>query len=159
MSFSLTQIFLIGISYLSFFFLIAYFTEEGYIPAKFVRHPLVYVLSLGVFASAWAIYGAVGFASRFGFNFIAYYLGISAAFMLGPILLAPILKLVKNYQLGSLADLLAFRYRSPWVGALVTLCRLVGILPLLPLTVQAVADTIHMLHHKTTTQTLELTFI
>jgi len=158
MSFSLTQIFLIGISYLSFFFLIAYFTEEGYIPAKFVRHPFVYVLSLGVFASAWAIYGAVGFASRFGFNFIAYYLGISAAFMLGPILLAPILKLVKNYQLGSLADLLAFRYRSPWVGALVTLCMLVGIMPLLALQIQAVADTIHILNQETSPNILAFIF-
>ncbi|OUS30266.1 ATPase [Gammaproteobacteria bacterium 45_16_T64] len=158
MSFSLTQIFLIGISYLSFVFLVAYFTEQGYLPAKFVRHPAVYVLSLGVFASAWAIYGAVGFASRFGFNFIAYYLGISAAFMLGPILLAPILKLIKNYQLGSLADLLAFRYRSPWVGALVTLCMLIGIMPLLALQIQAVADTIHILNQETSPNTLAFIF-
>ena len=158
MSFSLTQIFLIGISYLSFFFLLAYFTEEGFIPAKFVRHPLVYVLSLGVFASAWAIYGAVGFAHQLGFNFIGYYLGISAAFMLGPILLAPILKLVKNYQLGSLADLLAFRYRSPLVGALVTLCMLIGIMPLLALQIQAVADTIHILNQETSPNILAFTF-
>ena len=148
MSFSLAQIFAIGIAYLSFFFLVAYFTEQGFLPARFIRHPIVYVLSLGVFASAWAIYGAIGFASDFGYNFLAYYLGISGAFMLAPILLAPILRLVKNYQLGSLADLLAFRYRSRTVGAAVTLCMLVGIMPLLAMQIQAVADSVHVLNQE-----------
>lgn len=148
MSFSLTQIFAMGIAYLSFFFLVAYFTELGFLPAKLVRHPFVYVLSLGVFASSWAIYGAIGFASDFGYNYLAYYLGISGAFMLAPILLAPILRLVKNYQLGSLADLLAFRYRSRTVGAAVTICMLFGIMPLLAMQIQAVADSIHVLNQE-----------
>lgn len=148
MSFSLAQIFAMGVAYLSFFFLVAYFTELGFLPARFVRHPVVYVLSLGVFASSWAIYGAIGFASDFGYNFLAYYLGISGAFMLAPILLAPILRLVKNYQLGSLADLLAFRYRSRTVGAAVTVCMLIGIMPLLAMQIQAVADSIHVLNQE-----------
>ena len=104
MAFSLTQIFCIGLAYLLFFFSVAWLTEQGYVPPRLVRHPFTYVLSLGVFASAWALYGAVGFAHDFGYNFLAYYLGISGAFMLAPIILAPILRLVKNYQLGSLAD-------------------------------------------------------
>lgn len=148
MSFSLTQIFSMGIAYLSFFFLVAYFTELGFLPARFVRHPAVYVLSLGVFASSWAIYGAIGFAAESGYNFLAYYLGISGAFMLAPILLAPILRLVKNYQLGSLADLLAFRYRSRTVGAAVTVCMLLGIMPLLAMQIQAVADSVHVLNQE-----------
>lgn len=158
MSFSLTQIFSMGVAYLSFFFLVAYFTEQGYLPARFVRHPAVYVLSLGVFASAWAIYGAVGFAAEFGYNFLAYYLGISGGFMLAPILLAPILRIIKNYQLGSLADLLAFRYRSPVVGAAVSLCMLFGIMPLLAIQIQAVADTIHVLNQDAHPDTLAFLF-
>ncbi|MCG8670139.1 MAG: ATPase, partial [Pseudomonadales bacterium] len=158
MSFSLAQIFAMGVAYLSFFFLVAYFTELGFIPAKFVRHPAVYVLSLGVFASSWAIYGAIGFASDYGYNFLAYYLGISGAFMLAPILLAPILRLVKNYQLGSLADLLAFRYRSRTVGAAVTICMLFGIMPLLAMQIQAVADSIHVLNQETSPDILAFGF-
>ncbi|MCG8538110.1 MAG: ATPase, partial [Pseudomonadales bacterium] len=107
MDFNLIEIFGIGVGYLLFFFLVAYLTEHGYVPARLVRHPFTYVMSLGVFASAWAIYGAVGFAHDFGYNFLAYYLGISGAFMLAPILLAPILRLCQTYQLGSLADLLS----------------------------------------------------
>lgn len=158
MSFSLTQIFAMGVAYLSFFFMVAYFTELGFLPAKFVRHPIIYVLSLGVFASSWAIYGSVGFASDFGYNFLAYYLGISGAFMLAPILLAPILRLVKNYQLGSLADLMAFRYRSRTVGAAVTICMLFGIMPLLAMQIQAVADSIHVLNQETSPDILAFGF-
>ncbi len=159
MAFSLTEIFGIGLAYLLFFFCVAWLTEQGYVPPRIVRHPATYVLSLGVFASAWAIYGAVGFAHDFGYNFLAYYLGISGAFMLAPILLAPILRLVKNYQLGSLADLLSFRYRSPIVGALVTVCMLVGIMPLLAMQIQAVADSIHILVPDTSPDTLAFSFV
>lgn len=159
MAFSLTEIFGIGLAYLLFFFSVAWLTDQGYVPPRLVRHPLTYVLSLGVFASAWAIYGAVGFAHDFGYNFLAYYLGISGAFMLAPIILAPILRLVKNYQLGSLADLLAFRYRSPVVGALVTVCMLLGVMPLLAMQIQAVADSIHVLVPDTSPDTLAFSFV
>lgn len=159
MVFSLAELFGIGLAYLVFFFSVAWLTEQGYVPSRLVRHPLTYVLSLGVFASAWAIYGAVGFAHDFGYNFLAYYLGISGAFMLAPIILAPILRLVKNYQLGSLADLLAFRYRSPVVGALVTVCMLLGVLPLLAMQIQAVADSIHVLVPDTSSNTLAFSFV
>jgi len=159
MDFSVTQLFGFGIGYLLLFFLIAYLTEHGFVPARIVRHPATYVLSLGVFASAWAIFGAVGFAHEFGYNFLAYYLGISGAFMLAPIILAPILRLVQTYQLGSLADLLAFRYRSPIVGAVVTIAMLLGILPLLALQIQAVADAVHILNRETSPEMLAFTFV
>lgn len=159
MDFSLFQIFSIGVGYLMLFFLAAWLTEHGHIPARIIRHPATYVLSLGVFASAWAIYGAVGFAHDFGYNFLAYYLGISGAFMLAPILLAPILRLTQTYQLGSLADLLAFRYRSPIVGAVVTVTMLVGILPLIALQIQAVADSVHIMNQDTSQDVLAFLFV
>ena len=53
-SFSLTQLILISVTYLSTRFGIAWITERGYVPRRLVRHPLVYTLSLGVYASAWA---------------------------------------------------------------------------------------------------------
>lgn len=149
MSFSLTQVFTISACYMGLFFLLAYLTDNDIIPKRWVRHPLVYTLSLGVFASTWAIYGAVQFAEETGYNFLAYYLGMSGAFMLAPILLAPIMRLVKNYQLGSLADLLAFRYRSTAVGASVSLCMLLSTMPLLAMQIKAVAETLHILNQDT----------
>ena len=145
MDFSFGQLIALGVGYLSLFFLVAYFTERGLIPASVVRHPATYTLSLGIFASGWAIYGAVGFAHDFGYNFLAYYLGMTGAFILAPIMLAPILRLTQTYQLGSLADLLSFRYRSPMVGTVVTITMLIGIQPLLALQIQAVANAANVL--------------
>ncbi len=159
MDFSLIEIFGIGFGYLLFFFLVAYLTDRGYVPVGLVRHPITYVLSLGVFASAWAIFGAVGFAHDFGYNFLAYYLGISGAFMLAPIILAPIRRLCQTYQLGSLADLLSFRFRSPVVGTVVTFTMLIGILPLLAMQIQAVAEAIHLLDQDTSPDILAFTFV
>ncbi|MBZ2189434.1 ATPase [Alcanivorax sp. JB21] len=143
--FSFTQVFLVAAGYLLFLFLVAWVTDRGFLPARLVRHPAVYVFSLGVYASAWAIYGSVGYAYHYGYNFLAYFLGISGVFMLAPILLAPILRLTSSYQLSSMADLFAFRYRSRLAGALTTLMMLAGMLPLLALQVKAVAESIQIL--------------
>lgn len=142
---SLTQLILISVAYLSTLFGIAWITERGYVPRRLVRHPLVYTLSLGVYASAWAFYGTVGLAYQYGYGFLAIYLGISGAFLLAPVLLYPILRVTRAYQLSSLADLFAFRFRSTWAGALTTLFMLIGVLPMLALQIQAVTDSISIL--------------
>ena len=142
MSFSLTQMILISAGYLMVLFGVAWISERGLIPRSIIRHPLTYTLSLGVYASAWAFYGSVGLAYQYGYGFLACYLGVSGAFLLAPVLLYPILKITRTYQLSSLADLLAFRFRSTWAGALTTIIMLIGVLPLLALQIQAVADSI-----------------
>lgn len=158
MTFDLTLLFVIGISYLLVLFAIAWAADSGRLPAKIIRHPAVYVLSLGVYASAWAVYGAVGFAFNHGYNFLSFYVGISGVFLLAPILLAPILRLSQTYQLSSLADLFAFRYRSSMAGGLVTLFMLLGVLPLLALQIQAVADSIHILTNEASRNSLAFWF-
>lgn len=145
MSFSLTQMILISAGYLMVLFGVAWISERGLIPRSIIRHPLTYTLSLGVYASAWAFYGSVGLAYQYGYGFLACYLGVSGAFLLAPVLLYPILKITRTYQLSSLADLLAFRFRSTWAGALTTIIMLIGVLPLLALQIQAVADSISIL--------------
>jgi PAS domain S-box-containing protein len=144
-SFELSQLILISSAYLLLLFGVAWVSEKGLIPRRVIRHPLIYTLSLGVYASAWAFYGTVGLAYQYGFGFLASYLGVTGAFLLAPVLLYPILRVTRTYQLSSLADLFAFRFRSIWAGALTTLFMLVGLLPLLALQIQAVADSIGIL--------------
>lgn len=144
-SFDLSQLILISSLYLLVLFGVAWVSERGLIPRWIIRHPLVYTLSLGVYASAWAFYGTVGLAYQYGFGFLASYLGVSGAFLLAPVLLYPILRITRTYQLSSLADLFAFRFRSTWAGVLTTLFMLIGLLPLLALQIQAVADSIGIL--------------
>ncbi len=142
MNHSVIQLIFISIFYLFTLFAAAWLTERGIIPRRLVRHPFVYTLSLGVYASSWAFYGAVGLAAQYGNGFLAIYLGLSGAFLLAPVLLSPIQRLNFTHQLSSLADLLAFRFRSSSAGAITATGLLLGSLPLLALQIQSVAQTI-----------------
>ena len=147
MIFSFLQVGLICCVYLSILFCIAYATERNWIPNRLVSHPAVYILSLGIFASAWAYYGVVDLARRYGYGSFAYYLGTGALFLFAPLALKPLIELARRFQITSMADLLSFRYHSNTVGAVVTLCLILSMLPLLALQIQAVADTMHLLTH------------
>ncbi len=141
MNFDLATLAAIGSGYLLLLFGIAWATDRHWIPERIVLHPLVYTLSLGVFASVWAYYTSVGIAMRHGYGYLAGYIGISLAFMFSPLLLRPVRQLTRTYQLSSLADLIAFRYRSRWAGTLVTLLTLAAVTPIIALQIRAVSDT------------------
>ena len=158
MNYELTTLLLIGGSYLVLLFAVAYFTDKGWVSERIVNHPAVYVLSLGVFASIWAYYTSIGNALRDGYGYLAQSIGISLAFLFSPLLLKPILELTRNHQLSSLADLMAFRYRSPWAGTITTLVILVGVTPLIALQIRAVADTANILVSSTTRGTIAFGF-
>ncbi|MFT4824140.1 MAG: PAS domain S-box-containing protein [Halioglobus sp.] len=145
MSYSLPQILLFIVAYLSGLFAVAHVADRGIISEKITRHPAVYVLSLGVFAGAMASYGTLELAYRYGYSFLLYYLGIVLMFVLSTLLMMPLLKLCRIYQLSSLADVLTFRFRSQKVGIAITLAMCITLLPLLALQIQAVADSIHIL--------------
>ncbi len=147
-----------AVAYLSLLFLIAYATDRGKLPDRLVRHPVVYVLSLGVYATSWSYYGSVGFAAEQGYQFLTIYLGVTLAFVLTPVLLQPILRLTREYQLTSLADLFAFRYRSQVAGILVTLFMLFGTLPYIALQIRAVTESLRVLTQEATPQVLALGF-
>ncbi len=159
MTFSLPLLLLVSAGYLFLLFFVAFITQRGWVPARIIHSRIVYVFSLGVFVSAWAIYGSVGLAHDYGYHFLAYYLGISSAFLLAPLVLRPILRLVKTYQLSSLTDLLAYRYPGRGVGVLVTLIMLMGVVPLLALQIQAVADSVHLLNQESSRNQFALVFV
>ena len=146
MGYDLEPLLLVSAAYLLLLFSIAWITDKGWIPQAIVRHPITYVLSLGIYASSWAYYGSIGIARDSGYLFLTLYIGVSGAFLLAPILLTPILKITRSYQLSSLADLFAFRFRSSAAGIIATLIMLASIMPLLALQIQAVSDSIHLIN-------------
>lgn len=158
MTYDLELLFGASVCYLLILFFIAYATDSGIIPERWIKHPLVYILSLGVYATSWSFYGSVGFAEREGFQFLTIYLGVTFAFMLTPLLLKPILRITSEYQLTSLADLFAFRYRSQLAGVLVTLFMLVGSLPYIALQIRAVTESLQILTKETTPHLVALWF-
>lgn len=145
MTFSFLQVGLICMIYLGVLFIVAFSTEKGWIPDKIVFHPVTYIFSLGIFASAWAYYGVIDLANDYGYGALAYYLGTGILFLLAPFALKPLIQLARKYQINSTADLLTFRYHSHTVGGVVTLTMLLVMIPLLALQIQAMADSIHIL--------------
>lgn len=146
MNFDLSQLLLLCFLYLLCLFGAAYLTDRGCLPRRLVRHPLLYALSLGAFTSAWTFFGAFGLADRSGFVYLGSHIGGAIAFMLAPILLVPILRITRTYQLSSLADLFAFRFRSGQVGTLTTLAMLCASLPLISIQIQVVSDSLYLLN-------------
>ncbi|MEC7294727.1 MAG: histidine kinase dimerization/phospho-acceptor domain-containing protein, partial [Pseudomonadota bacterium] len=145
MNAELIGVVLLGLSYLGLLFGCGMAVERGWVPVRITRHPMVYTLALSVYASAWAIYGSIELAANAGFGYLAYYLGPAGAFLLAPVLLVPIQRITRTYQLSSLADLFAFRYRSRWAGTLVTLLSLIAVLPLLGIQVHTLSDAVQLL--------------
>ena len=148
----------VGVAYLALLFFVAHATDNRWLPDSLARHPLVHALALGVYATSWSFYGSVGFAQSQGYNFLTIYLGVTLAFVLTPILLSPLLQLVREHQLTSIADLFAFRYPSPWTGTLVTLFMLVGVLPYIALQIKAVAESVAIITQEAPPHLLALGF-
>ncbi|PCK02598.1 MAG: histidine kinase [Alteromonadaceae bacterium] len=142
MTFDLLGIALICLIYIGVLFGIAYATEKGWIPNRIVSHPITYIFSLGIFASAWSFYGIIHLAQEFGYGALAYYIGTGALFLFAPYALKPLIEVARRFQINSMADLLTFRYHSHSVGGIVTMCMILAMTPLMALQIQAVADTI-----------------
>ena len=134
---------LAALAYLTLLVLIAEATERGWIPRRVADHPWVHALSLGVYATSWSYFGSVGFAEREGLAYLGIYLGATLAGLAVPFVWRPLLALVEARQLGSLADVLAYRYQSPRVGALTTVLLVGGSLPYLALQIRAIVGAVH----------------
>ena len=107
------------------------------------RSPFSYALSLGVYASTWTYYGSVGLSAERGLVSLAVYLGPLLACLLVPILWEPVRRIQTEYQLGSLPDFFAFRFRSQSVGVVATLVLVVASIPYLGQQVLAVSESLH----------------
>jgi signal transduction histidine kinase/Na+/proline symporter len=140
MSLELGTLLAIGIAYLVLLFAIAWLTDRNVIPATLASHPLVYTLSLGVFAGGWSFFGMAGVGDRYGLGYLGYFIGVGSLFLFSPLLLLPLHRISRRMQFTSLADLLAYRYRGRGVGAIVTLSMLIASLPLVAAQIRVVSE-------------------
>jgi PAS domain S-box-containing protein len=106
------------------------------------RHPFVHALALGVYATSWTFFGSVGVAASEGLRFVAIYVGATISCALIPLVWEPLARLCRERRLASLPDLLAYRYQSRTVGALVTLFFLAGSLPYQALQLRAAVEAV-----------------
>lgn len=104
------------------------------------RHPVVFGLALGVYATSWTLYGSVGYGVRYGYAFLAISLGVVLSATAIPLVWAPLARLVRRQGLASVADLFAFRYQSQLAGAVVTSFMVAALLPYIALQMRAISD-------------------
>jgi len=130
--------------YLAILFFIAHWAEKKE-NNKWTNNPYIYTLSLAVYCTAWTYYGSVGVAADSGLSYLPIYLG--------PIIIAPswililkkIIRISKVNKISSIADFISLRYgNSRFLGAIVTIICLSGILPYIALQLKAISETFHV---------------
>ncbi len=131
-------------AYMAALVAIALWAERQEARGRRVAHnPVVYSLSLAVYATTWTFYGSVGFAARKGLLFLTVYLGPTLVFAAAWWLLRPLIRLKDEHHITGLPDLLALRFRkSRAVALLSTLVLVVGLVPYLALQLKTMIATL-----------------
>lgn len=87
---------LLTVAWLCVLFGIARLTEKRAWLRRLSSHPLVFSLSLGVYATSWTFFGAVGLAHTQGFNFLAVSLGPLLSAALVPAVWLPLFRVLRR---------------------------------------------------------------
>ena len=118
-------------------------------PQLFAKHwAIVYALSLAIHCTSWTFYGTVTQASRSGWWLPPTFVGAILMYVFALKFLRRLVQLVREYNAGSLADLIAVRLgRHSGLAALVTLVVVIGIVPYIALQLKAVAMSYGILSH------------
>ncbi|MBN8715079.1 MAG: PAS domain-containing hybrid sensor histidine kinase/response regulator [Xanthomonadales bacterium] len=112
------------------------------------RWAIVYALSLAIHCTSWTFYGTVTQASRSGWWLPPTFVGAILMYLLALRFLGRMVQLVREYNAGSLADLIAVRLgRHSGLAALVTAVVVIGIVPYIALQLKAVAMSYGVLSH------------
>ncbi len=112
------------------------------------RWAIVYALSLAIHCTSWTFYGTVTQASRSGWWLPPTFVGAILMYLFALKFLRRLVQLVREYNAGSLADLIAVRLgRHSGLAALVTGVVVLGIVPYIALQLKAVAMSYGILSH------------
>jgi len=112
------------------------------------RWATVYALSLAIHCTSWTFYGTVTQASRSGWWLPPTFVGAILVYLFALKFLGRLVQLVREYNAGSLADLIAVRLgRHSGLAALVTAVVVIGIVPYIALQLKAVAMSYGILSH------------
>ncbi|MFV8343440.1 ATP-binding protein [Flavobacterium sp. XS2P39] len=135
---------LILVLYLSILFYIAYWAEKRS-HSKWTNNPYIYSFSLAVYCTAWTYYGSIGLAANSGLSYIPIYLGPVIIIPTWMIILKRIIRISRVNKISSIADFISLRYgNSRFLGALVTLICIFGIVPYISLQLKSISDTFHI---------------
>lgn len=129
-------------AYIGLMFLLAHAADRAAARGRWrwMDRPVVYTLSLSVYCSAWTFYGAVGYATRSGLEFLTIYLGPGIVFAGAWWGLRRLVRVARMHRVTSIADLISSRFgKSPELAALVTLIAVLAATPYIALQLQSVS--------------------
>ncbi len=140
---SFNMLVLTCLAYVILLFVVASLAErsadEG--RADWLRSPAVYTLSLSVYCTAWTFYGAVGYATRSGLEFMTIYLGPTLVFVGWWVLLRKLVRIGRENRVTSIADMISARYgKSNLLGVIVTLLCIAAGTPYIALQLQSISQ-------------------
>ncbi|MEN9311203.1 MAG: hypothetical protein RLY77_1328, partial [Pseudomonadota bacterium] len=105
--------------------------------AKHWRH--AYGLSLAVHCTSWTFYGTVTQAARYGWPLPPTFIGAILCYAFAVVFLIRLVRLARQTNATSLADLIATRLgKDAWLAAIVTLVTVLGLIPYIALQLQAI---------------------
>lgn len=130
--------------YMLILFYIAYWAEKkGH--SRWNNNPYIYSLSLAVYCTAWTYYGSIGVAANSGLSYLPIYLGPIIIIPSWIIILKKIIRISRVNKISSIADFISLRYgNSRFLGAMVTVICIVGIVPYIALQLKSISDTFHI---------------
>jgi len=133
--------------YLCLLFGIAYWGDKRSDENRsIIANPYIYSLSIAVYCTSWTFYGSVGRAASSGVGFLPIYIGPTLTFVLGWFLILKIIRISKTNRITSIADFIAARYgKSSYLGGLVTIIAVIGIMPYISLQLKAVSTSFSVL--------------
>ena len=144
---------LILLGYLGILFFIAHWAEKKE-NVKWTNNSYIYSLSLAVYCTAWTYYGSIGVAANSGLGYLPIYIGPIIIIPAWIIILKKIIRISRVNKISSIADFISLRYgNSRFLGAIVTVVCLAGILPYIALQLKAISETFHIVT-KTSTSSL-----
>ncbi len=127
--------------YVALMFLLAHAADRAAARGRWrwMDRPVIYTLSLSIYCSAWTFYGAVGYATRSGLEFLTIYLGPGIVFAGAWWGLRRLVRVARLHRVTSIADLISSRFgKSPTLAALVTLIAVLAATPYIALQLQSV---------------------
>ncbi|MBI2353991.1 MAG: SpoIIE family protein phosphatase [Deltaproteobacteria bacterium] len=138
---------LISLIYTLLIFLIAWYAHRRKDAGRsIIANPYVYTLSIAVYCTTWTFYGSVGRAATIGLDFLMIYLGPSLTAFSWFFLLRRIVRISRENNITSIADFISLRYgKSIWVGALVTIIAVLGIMPYIAVQIKAVSTSFYLI--------------
>ena len=130
--------------YMLILFYIAYWAEKrGH--SRWTNNPYIYSLSLAVYCTAWTYYGSIGVAANSGLSYLPIYLGPIIIIPTWMIILKKIIRISRVNKISSIADFISLRYGNDrFLGALVTIVCIFGIVPYIALQLKSISDTFHI---------------